>query len=777
MAVITEEVKDPQKSSCNSSSSVDMHAGAENHAEGVNQGTDITGVTNTVEPEDKPGEGVEGPESSLPPSASEPFVVRKGFRKRWSTMKSSGSVPSEAGSFDKFLNSLDDARESGGHTPSIGQISDLEQLDDDVSGPVMDHAASLKHTSHEFLSNVKWQTFSMPWETPIAKSVFSNELIPAIDLRQDPSWSSAAFRSPVAESPAQEPVSMCPKEAKPVFVSCIRSIKERTFIDMREKEMLAGLEKWNIIIRADSGQSKVGRQIELSPHSSIEILRACMGVKSPSTVVGRSNAMLSFLRWHTVSYPAEPFLPLSELRAWEYVSFLHRSGAPASRASAFIQSCRFAHFVLGVNGAPDIFGSGRIVGLSDIQLANKATAKQARPLSVFEMQQLHNISADQSRHLKDRVIASHLLMMAYCRCRHSDTLQIEDVEHDHSEKKGYIQLRTRYHKGSKTAAKKSLLLPIVASSAGVGSPEWIEMWWENRTRANLPVSGALGGPLLPAPKDDDTGWTRRPVTSTEISDILKIFLDCPGDRFLTSHSLKVTTLSWCSKGGVGKEHRRLLGRHSSATVDADSVYARDLMISPVDSLDKVMAAICEGRFFPDAPRSQYWPQMEPFSKTPVPADVSGRSALPVTPNVQPKHVTLRDFVSGTAVDVKSDPDLRDWEEVRTVETIEVSSSSSDSDVSLSERSESSSDKDEEPEPILPPPKVSRRAMEVPSRDELWWKHKHSKIVHSSSGDALGGKSDHISACGRRMTNKYEPILTIGDWTSKCRVCFCGRRQP
>ena len=99
----------------------------------------------------------------------------------------------------------------------------------------------------------------------------------------------------MAESPAREPLSVFPKEAKPVFVSCIRSIKERTFIDMREKEMLAGLEKWNLVIRTGSHKSRVGQQIEISPDSSIEILRACMGVKSPSTVVG-ANSTLSFLR-------------------------------------------------------------------------------------------------------------------------------------------------------------------------------------------------------------------------------------------------------------------------------------------------------------------------------------------------------------------------------------------------------------------------------------------------------------------------------------------------
>ena len=111
-------------------------------------------------------------------------------------------------------------------------------------------------------------------------------------------------------------------------------------------------------------------------------------------------------------------------------------------------------------------------GLADIQLSGKREAKQARPLTVKEAQDLHRVASCSTRHLVDRIVASHLLLMMYCRCRHSDTLAVEDVLHDHSEGAGYVQLRTKFHKGSKSAAKKSLLLPIVGSSAGVGSPSW-----------------------------------------------------------------------------------------------------------------------------------------------------------------------------------------------------------------------------------------------------------------------------------------------------------------
>ena len=50
----------------------------------------------------------------------------------------------------------------------------------------------------------------------------------------------------------------------------------------------------NIIVRSDSRSSRVGRQLEQSPEDFLEILRACMGANSSSTVVGRANSMLSF---------------------------------------------------------------------------------------------------------------------------------------------------------------------------------------------------------------------------------------------------------------------------------------------------------------------------------------------------------------------------------------------------------------------------------------------------------------------------------------------------
>ena len=113
-----------------------------------------------------------------------------------------------------------------------------------------------------------------------------------------------------------------------------------------------------------------------------------------------------------------------------------------------------------------------------------------------------------TNHLIDRVVASHVLLMAYCRQWKMCCMITRKVP-------GMFNSGPcKYHKGNKSAAKKSLLLPIVGSSAGVGAPSWVQCWWETRKLAQLPIEGKLNGPLIPAssPHHDDQWSARRPLT-------------------------------------------------------------------------------------------------------------------------------------------------------------------------------------------------------------------------------------------------------------------------
>ena len=388
MVMVTEIVQDPANPNCNPTMHAGTSVGVVHHVEEEKKVTPTTvAMPIAIRSSSESRSAVQDLGDRVEP---EPVSDLRGFRKRWSSKRSSGSVASRESFLDHTPLQSPDPIEQG--TPPFVQSPDNIEDPDSPSGPVMNREASERQTNHDFLSNVKWAAFKMPWEMPAASSVFNADVVAPVDFRQDPSWSAMAVLAPPPKEGSQEVPSAALPEA-PTFIKCIRSIRETTFKDMRDAEMQAGLEKWNIVIRADSKESRVGRQIEESPESCLEILRACMGVKSPSTVMGRANYAFVFEMAH--GEPSSRTIPASSRKPRVGVCIFSKSSskAPASRASAFIQSCRFAHFVLGMRGADEIFNSGRIVGLSDIQLSQKDVTKQARPLTVFEMQQLHNIAS------------------------------------------------------------------------------------------------------------------------------------------------------------------------------------------------------------------------------------------------------------------------------------------------------------------------------------------------------------------------------------------------
>ena len=108
---------------------------------------------------------------------------------------------------------------------------------------------------------------------------------------------------------------------------------------------------------------------------------------------------------------------------------------------------------------------------------------------------------------------------------------------------------------------------------------------------------------MPAPApQSDTMWSTRPLTSTEITAMLRSILGVFDDPKLSSHSLKTTCLSWCAKADVSREHRRILEGTPVPWLTQTASIPVTCRSSPWRR-----SAICEGRFNPDAPRSQYWP--------------------------------------------------------------------------------------------------------------------------------------------------------------------------
>ena len=83
-----------------------------------------------------------------------------------------------------------------------------------------------------------------------------------------------------------------------------------------------------------------------------------------------------------------------------------------------------------------------------------------------------------------------------------------------------------------------------------------------------------------------------------------------------SHSLKTTCLSWASKFGMNKDHRRHLGYHVRPGDRSMDLYGRDTMAAPLRALVEVIDAIKTKRFHPDSTRSGTFAA----SSSQVPAD-------------------------------------------------------------------------------------------------------------------------------------------------------------
>ena len=392
--------------------------------------------------------------------------------------------------------------------------------------------------------------------------------------------------------------------------------------------------------------------------------------------------------------------------------------------------------------------------------------------------------------------------MLYCRCRNSDVAHVQSIMHDavgdnkQSSCDGFVQLSTRYHKSSRSAESKSLLLPIVGAGVSVGAYNWIEQWVSVRKQAGLPVSGNLDGPVQPAPHG--SAWYKRPLDSTETARILRQVLQCEDDDLL-SHSLNTTALSWAAKGNVAKEHRRILGRHMSSIKDSesDSIYSRDLLVAPVRPLSAVIRLIQEGVFYPDNPRSNFYPHGEvggPGTPNPV-----FQPRTPVFTGSRPMEEMKAQSQTFQGPDefVESLLQTEQFEEVKEElnqgiqvdELVDlVSESASDSDTSSFNSDFEDSDVDE-PESgdydcLKPPSKRARLLVEY-TKEDAFVRNNRSKIIHCIPG--LGDQvsqsvysngnlmQQNFAACGRSTASNYSVVHEIADWTAKCRVCFKGKR--
>ena len=106
------------------------------------------------------------------------------------------------------------------------------------------------------------------------------------------------------------------------------------------------------------------------------------------------------------------------------------------------------------------------------------------------------------------------------------------------------------------------------------------------------------------------GWLTRPLTSGEGVWHLRELLVAAGveeDRSLlySTHTMKSTCLSWAAtSGAMDFDQKRIMGHHFDSRLAMPLLYSRDALAEIQTKLWRVLKAIRDGLFDPDASRAQ-----------------------------------------------------------------------------------------------------------------------------------------------------------------------------
>eukprot|EP00435_Cladocopium_sp_Y103_P015409 s326_g3.t1 len=276
--------------------------------------------------------------------------------------------------------------------------------------------------------------------------------------------------------------------------------------------------------------------------------------------------------------------------------------------SGFLEALRFCEHVIGISSASCNISikAKKIVELSDLHRKEK---RQARVLTVQEVQALELTLLDETEEIVDRYAAGAFLFCLYSRSTLSDLRKVrgyyKDILETNGTITGYLEFRTRSHKTSRLVAKQGLAMPLVAPVWGLLSLPWGLTFARIASLANRDLGDLVDDSLLPAPSETGTGtWQGRAVTTTEAGNWVRSLLSKRLGEidYTTIHALKSTPLSWCAKAGLDQPTRLLLGHHTTGKQSAD-VYARDVLAAPLREFDIVLQNIRNGSLRPDATRS------------------------------------------------------------------------------------------------------------------------------------------------------------------------------
>ena len=627
--------------------------------------------------------------------------------------------------------------------------------------------------------STNFRPFKQPWEKGRLNKLFGKQpnfgrSVPSLEASGSCGWAlKVGWKDQAIESATISAVDQI--ESKTIFQSVVRSAPELDYFEEREAKRTSAVASWWDLLSPHLTESAVGRQViaeatvENADDYGRELLDATFGIKSPSTLLKRFYALKAYATWCS-DVKMVNWLPIQESDVWSYMRWLKATEAPPTKATSLVEAIRFGWYIVGLSGAGEVQGSLRLKGIASQLFIKKKPWRPAALLEVKEIIAIHRFLEDETKDVVDRVFAGHLLHLLYVRGRWSDLAAVQHGEVD--EDGMFFELSTQHHKGAKGQETKSRLLPLVAPCRGITGTNWCKTYLAVREKAGLQLPQEVPLAMLLAPaRNCGMDWTSRALTSQEGTDFMRKLLQLPSDasRRVSTHSLKSTAISWCSKYGLGFESRALLSRHISAVANPTALYSRDLISAVMREFCQVIDLIAQSRFEPDRTRSgMLTPMAQQTPRTPVgPSSASrllqqlfeeGEIAAPevMQPDEEKAVGGPEPFVEAEVMPSVSDigapvPPGEVRSEERSDEDV---SESSESDPSVY----TSSEEDEQPSAVV------HAAFERPPDPMLgdYFINNKSLVIHLVSRPG-------VFRCGRKLGWLYTKVPELNG--IRCTKCF------
>ena len=200
------------------------------------------------------------------------------------------------------------------------------------------------------------------------------------------------------------------------------------------------ISRWRWLLEVAGPASRLHRQTlgQDDEARSQALVDACYS-KSVSTLRKRACSLAMYVEWAG----AQRAFPFTEERVYQYVTHLKQEGAPATRATSFLEAVRFTVSILGVEADPGATYSARVNGAVLASYDRKRATKQAPPFETGLVRALE-IAACTAREPSDRAVAGFTLFVLYSRARLSDATRAdgEPVLDLDAKGTGYVEVRT-----------------------------------------------------------------------------------------------------------------------------------------------------------------------------------------------------------------------------------------------------------------------------------------------------------------------------------------------